>query len=281
MLISVIVSTYNRPDALHAVLRSLSKQSDQRFEIIVADDGSGRETGNVVRDWQTRWNGRIVRVRHADEGFRLAAIRNRAIAVSSGDYLIFLDGDCISPPDFIARHRRLSEPGWMVCGHRLMLAEALSKRAVQENLAIEDWTFGRWLGELRRGSIDRLSPFARLPGSAWRRRLIRHCTHKARGCNMAVWRSDLVNVDGFDADFVGWGHEDNDLATRLGMIGVRLKDGRWATGVFHLWHRLADRSNETKHWDDIASAIASGRVKPKRGLSSVKDEMASLDGSRL
>lgn len=268
-LISVIVSTFDRPRALDAVLRALSKQSDEHFEIVVADDGSGSETADVVRGWQTRWNGRIVHVWHSDEGFRLAEIRNRAIVASSGDYLVFLDGDCIPRIDFVAEHRRLADAGWMVCGHRVMLPETFTRVAMQGCLPIEVWTFGQWVGELRRGSIDRLSPFLRLPGSAWRRLSIRRRTRKVRGCNMAVWRSDLLNVDGFDAELMGWGHEDNDLATRLLMTGIRLKDGRWATGVLHLWHEPADRSSETRHWQHIALAIKTGRILAARGLSSL------------
>jgi glycosyltransferase involved in cell wall biosynthesis len=272
VLISVIVSTYNRPDALDAVLRALSKQLDKRFEIMVADDGSGPETAAVVRDWRTRSKGVIVHVWHADRGFRLAEIRNRAIAASSGDYLVFLDGDCIPRRDFIAEHRRLAEPSWMVCGHRLMLPETFTKATIEGRLPIEDWSFGRWLGESTRGSIDRFSPFLRAPGGAWRRMSVRHRTKKVRGCNMAAWRTDLLAVDGFDAELVGWGHEDNDLATRLGMAGIGLKDGRWATGVLHLWHELADRTSETRHWDHIASALAVGRVTAVRGLSHLQDD---------
>lgn len=271
MLISVVVSTYNRPGALGAVLRALSKQTDKNLEIVVADDGSEAETAEIVRDWQTRSEIRIVHVWHPDKGFRLAEIRNRAIVASSSNYCVFLDGDCIPSTDFVAQHRRLSEPGRVVCGHRLMLAEAFTRRVTRQDLAIEDWTFGRWLNEFRRGSIDRLSPLARLPGSSWRRRLIKGRMKKVRGCNMAVWRSDLLKVDGFDANFVGWGHEDRDLATRLCMTGASLKDGRWATGVFHLWHDVADRSVELEHWDRIAKSIKSGRFWAMKGLTAVTD----------
>jgi glycosyltransferase involved in cell wall biosynthesis len=272
LLISVIVSTFDRPDALDAVLRGLSKQSDGHFEIVIADDGSGPETADVVAAWRRLWSSRISHVWHPNKGFRLAEIRNRAVAACAGDYLIFLDGDCIPRKDFVAAHRRLADPGWMVCGHRLMLDEVLTRTAMQDRLPIEDWTLGHWTGALRRGSINRLSPFMRLPDGAWRRFLIRRRTKKVRGCNMAVWRSDLIGVDGFDAALVGWGHEDNDLATRLCMTGVGLKDGRWATGVLHLWHKPADRSSEMRHWDHIGAAIAEGRAVATRGLSTLQDE---------
>ncbi len=120
-LISVIVSTYNREDALDVALRALSRQSDRNFEIVVADDGSG--TGN--RAGGARMGGAkpvpIKHVWHEDRGFRLAEIRNRAIRASIGAYIIFLDGDCIARRDFVAAHRRLAAPGWFVTGTRVLL----------------------------------------------------------------------------------------------------------------------------------------------------------------
>lgn len=217
-----------------------------------------------------RWHGCFAHAWQPDAGFRLAEVRNRAVAITSGDYLVFLDGDCIPRSDFVAEHRRLAEPGWMVCGHRLMLSEALTQNVVGEHLPVEDWTFSKWTGELCRGSIDRLTPLLRLSGTAWRRYLIRTRTRKVRGCNMAVWRSDFLEVDGFDATFVGWGHEDYDLAARMQMIGVSLKDGRFATGVLHLWHPPADRTRETAHWERISATVAAKRMLAHCGLSGLK-----------
>src|SRR5215212_3540345 len=107
-LISLIVSTYNRPDALGACLRSLSRQTDRNFEIAVADDGSGAETRDLVKSWTANSSVPLKHVWQEDRGFRLAEIRNRAIVASAGDYLVFLDGDCIARPDFIVAHRRLA-----------------------------------------------------------------------------------------------------------------------------------------------------------------------------
>src|SRR5262245_58906989 len=121
-LISVIVTTYNREDALDAVLAALSRQSDRAFEVVIADDGSGPSTAAVVESWRSRVGVPLSHVWQADRGFRAAEIRNRALLVTRGGYCVFLDGDCIARPDFIATHRRLAEPGWFVTGNRVLLA---------------------------------------------------------------------------------------------------------------------------------------------------------------
>src|SRR3981081_798846 len=115
-LISLIVATYNREDALAAVLRSLSRQTDRDFELLVADDGSGTATAPVLPEWPALMPVRLKHIWHPDRGFRLAEIRNRAIRASAGSYCVFFDGDCIARPDFVAPPRRLRDPGWCAAG---------------------------------------------------------------------------------------------------------------------------------------------------------------------
>ncbi len=110
-LISVIITTYNREDALEAVLRSLARQTDKDFEVVVADDGSRPATAKAIDAWKAKIGSRVAHVWHEDKGFRAAEIRNRAIQASRGAYCIFLDGDCLVRPDFVVIHRRLAEPG--------------------------------------------------------------------------------------------------------------------------------------------------------------------------
>ena len=110
-LISVILTTYDREDALAAVLRSLSRQSDRRFEVVVADDGSGSATKALLEAWRERLGVPLIHVWHEHRDFRAGEIRNRAILASHGAYCVFLDGDCLVRPDFIATHRRLAERG--------------------------------------------------------------------------------------------------------------------------------------------------------------------------
>ena len=273
-LISVIVTTYNREDALGAVLAALSRQSDRRFEVVVADDGSRPETAAVVRRWQPRLAARLDHVWQFDRGFRAAEIRNRAISACRGDYCVFLDGDCIARPDFIASHRRLAEPGWFVTGTRALLSPALTDLVLRQRLQPEIWSAWQWTQWRRRGGVNRLSALLRLPLGPLRK-LRAGRWRGARSCNLAVWRADLEQVDGFDASFCGWGREDSDLLIRLLHCGVRRKDGRFATAVIHLWHPEADRAQLTANDARLDALLDSRRVQAQRGLSALPQPAAA------
>jgi glycosyltransferase involved in cell wall biosynthesis len=269
-LISVIVTTYNRADALEAVLAALARQTDRQFEVVMADDGSGPATSAVIDRWRSRIGAPLNHVWQVDRGFRAAEIRNRAILASHGDYCIFLDGDCLVRLDFIARHRRLAEPGWFVTGNRVLLSPALTETVLREGLHPDTWTAGEWVRERLRGGVNRLAAVPRVPlGPA--RKLTARQWRGARSCNLAVWRSDLDRVDGFDARFSGWGREDSDLLIRLIHSGVRRKDGRFATGVIHLWHAEADRARLSANDALMDVTLSSTRTRAQLGLSALRE----------
>jgi glycosyltransferase involved in cell wall biosynthesis len=268
-LISVIVTTYNRADALEAVLAALARQTDRQFEVVMADDGSGPATSAVIDRWRSRMGAPLSHVWQVDRGFRAAEIRNRAILASHGDYCIFLDGDCLVRLDFIARHRRLAERGWFVTGNRVLLSPALTETVLREGLHPDTWTAGEWVRERLRGGVNRLAAVPRVPlGPA--RKLTARQWRGARSCNLAVWRSDLDRVDGFDARFSGWGREDSDLLIRLIRSGVRRKDGRFATGVIHLWHAEADRARLSANDALMDVTLSSTRTRAQLGLSALR-----------
>jgi len=273
-LISVIVTTYNREDALDLVLRSLAHQSDQNFEIVVADDGSGSDTLRIVENWAARLPIPLKHVWHEHDGFRGGEIRNRAIRASAGELCIFLDGDCMARPDFLATHRRLAEPGWFVAGNRILLSAKLTDAVLAGGVAAETWDFARLVRERLRGRVNRLPPAVRLPLGPLRK--IRCNDWKgAKTCNLAVARSDLDRVDGFDDSFRGWGLEDSDLVVRLFHAGVRRKDGRFATGVLHLWHPEADRSGLPENERRLHEVLTGDRIEAKRGLSTLGGELTT------
>lgn len=265
-LISVIVSTYNWEKALDAALRALSRQTDRHFEIVVADDGSGPATADVVCEWASKTSVSIRHVWQEDRGFRKSEILNRSIHESCGSYVVFLDGDCIARRDFVAAHRRLAEPGWFVTGVRALLSPDLTQRILRQGLEPELWGLGRWTTERIRGHVNRMVPLLGLRLGPMRKLTPRRWWG-ARGCNMAAWRKDLDKVDGFDTSFEGWGREDSDVLIRLIRAGVGRKDGRCATGVLHLWHREADRSALAENDRQLYEVLHSDRVLARRGLS--------------
>jgi glycosyltransferase involved in cell wall biosynthesis len=270
-LISVIVSTYNREDALDAVLRALAHQTDRHFEIIVADDGSGPATAAVVAAWAAKAAVPVRHVWHEDRGFRLADIRNRGILAAAGAYIIFLDGDCIARPTFVAAHRRLAEPGWFVTGTRILLSQDLTGSILRDGLEPESWGLPHWLARRWRREINRIMPLMDLRLGALRKRVSTRW-RGARGANMAFWRRDLDKVDGFDTSFKGWGREDSDIFIRMIRAGVRRKDGSYATGVLHLWHREADRSALAENERQLEDVLRGDRITARRGLAATVQE---------
>ncbi|MEA2879019.1 MAG: hypothetical protein QOF14_4215 [Hyphomicrobiales bacterium] len=273
--VSLIVSTYNRPDALGAVLRSLARQTDRNFEIVVADDGSGPQTREVIDGWVSKVGVPLRHVWQEDRGFRLAEIRNRAIAASAGSYLIFIDGDCIARPDFVAAHRRLAEPGYFVGGNRVLLSKTLTEAILADDLEAEVWPLASWAVFRARGQVNRLMPLLTLPLGALRKRLATEW-EGVRGGNFAFFRADLDKVDGFETSFVGWGLEDSDIVIRMIRAGVKRKDGRFATGVLHLWHQDADRSQFDANQEKLDELLENDRVRALRGLSALEHDRGAV-----
>lgn len=266
MLVSVVVTTYNRPDALRAVLDGLAAQTDRDFEVIVADDGSREDTRALVGQVSSGFPVPLTHVWQEDKGFRAGAARNRAAERARGRYLVFLDGDCIPRDDFIARHRALAEPGWMVAGNRVLLSEPFTAQALSDRLPLHAWTAAQWMQARERGDINRTLPLMNLALGPLRK-IAAHRWQRIRSCNLGVWTDDFRRVRGFDETFEGWGFEDSDLAVRLLNAGVRRKEGAFATGVLHLWHRENDRKHEGRNWELLQQRIASRETLPAKGLS--------------
>lgn len=268
--ISIILSTYNRPKALFVVLSCLCHQNDDNFEIIVADDGSDSITSDVIQNFQSRHPTLSIRhVWHEKNGFRLARIRNLAVKESTGDYLIFLDGDCAPPQDFIRRHRDLAEDGWAVYGQRILATQEYTN-TVEANpvplLTETYWTFANFFSLLVNRHVNRAFPALFFPGNNWRKAKPQHW-QKIRGCNWAMWRTDYMAINGSDESFEGWGAEDKDVAVRLINYGVRIKNGQNSSFVLHLWHPLASRSFNEHNSKIVESRIRNGTINPFKGMN--------------
>lgn len=263
---SVVVSTYERPEALRAVLLGLSRQRDRNFEVLVADDGSGPGTAEVVERARGAWfEDRLHHVRQDDDGFRLARVRNLAARSARGERLVFLDGDCVPRPGFVGSHRRIA-PGVATCGRRALLSSAATDR---------------WLADVTRHPVP--GPFGQM--AMWARREMNRPPalvdppfaalgrplgwRRFRGMNHGVHREDYLAVDGNDQAFTGWGFEDSDLAIRLLAAGVRLVWAGRGSTVLHLWHPEADRRCEGENLARLESVQRSGRVRATEGMSTL------------
>ena len=267
--ITVIVNTYNWVPALNLSFRSLMAQTDRDFEIVVADDGSGEETRQLVQKLAAATDIAVNHVWHEDIGFRRTQILNKAIEASRGDYLIFLDGDCITQPDFIRQHRRLAKPGYLVTGSRIMMGPDLSA----ELCARGDVDFSALKHHALRyragGQLAKVIPlFARLPDAGFRN-YHKFTWRRVKGCNIGSWKRDAVRIGGYDEGLTGWGHEDVDFVFRMYEAGIERRSGTWATEVLHIWHKMADRSKAEGNWQTVMSRIqASSRI--AAGKSNVK-----------
>ncbi len=258
-MISIVITTYNRSEALLPVLAALADQNDQGFEVIVADDGSTEFHQNAIQAAAARLGLPLTHVWHPDVGFTASRVRNLGVASAAGAYVVLLDGDCVPEIDFVRRHRRLMEPGCFVNGSRVLLSQRLTQAVVAGEVQVHGRSAAFWLRACLRGDASKLTGLLRLPDFSGRR----HAAFQWKGirsCNMGVWRQDYEAVDGFDESFVGWGHEDADFVLRLHNAGVQRKNGFCATEVFHLWHAQASRAEESKNAATVRERMRTAQV---------------------
>lgn len=262
---AVIVTTYNRPDALAAVLEGYCHQSDREFSLVVADDGSTEETAAVVQQFSRRDGLAVTHVWHEDQGFRAAAIRNRAVSSTNADYIVFTDGDCVPSHNFVKAHKTLAEPGYFLGSNRVLLGEPFTSQVLRERLPIHTWHWLTWAEVWLRRDVNRLLPLMTLPDGAFRKRMPDRW-EGVKTCNLSVWRSDLVRVNGLDESYEGWGLEDSDLVIRLIHAGVKHKNARCAAPVFHLWHREQDRRHLPDNQKRLDDLLQSATIRAAVGL---------------
>jgi len=266
--ISFIVLTYNRPDALLAVLRSLADQCRPGDQVLVADDGSRAHCVELLRDQVPSFPCPISHVWHEDRGFTASAARNRAALQASESYLVFLDGDCVPGPAFVENHRALAERGCFVNGSRVLLDKALTEFVLADKLNLARLPASFWVRAWFSGHANKLHHLLPWPRN-WRGIHRVFSWRGIRSCNFGVWRDDFFGVNGFDQVFQGWGHEDADLVLRLHHAGRARKNGFLATEVFHLWHPENPRLNESINRARVMERRDTGTLWAESGLSQI------------
>lgn len=258
MRLSLIVSTYNNPAPLEAIFARLAADdSGKPFEVIVADDGSGPKTRELIEKWAKQAPFPIKHVWHEDMGFRKTRILNIAITKTEGDYVVFLDGDCLPGRNFVADHIALAERGTFVQGRRAFVEEKkvanlLAGRTTVLKLSLTGHVSGlfkaiRW-------------PMPIIKRNQEQRGLI--------GCNLAIWREDLFAVNGFDEAYEGWGiGEDSDLCSRLYHLGLQRKFVYGRALVFHLNHPQLDKKHVPESLRRLEETIRTKKIRCENGLN--------------
>jgi glycosyltransferase involved in cell wall biosynthesis len=231
---SLIITTYNRADALLLVLRSIELQTLMPNEVIIADDGSGDDTKAIINAFQKTSDLNIIHSWQKDNGFRAAKSRNKAIAKSSSDYIILIDGDMILHPKFIQDHVNNAESGYFIQGTRVLLTKNTTSKALKD-MNIQFSFFSKGV-QNRKNTIH----------SNFLSKLFSKKKNYLRGiktCNMAFFKKDCINVNGFNNDFEGWGKEDSEFIVRLLNSGINRKNLRFNALQFHLWHNENTRAS--------------------------------------
>jgi glycosyltransferase involved in cell wall biosynthesis len=234
MNLTLVITTYNWPEALKAVLLSVQCQNRLPTEVIVADDGSDQRTRELVERFQAHLGVPLIHSWQEDLGFRAARSRNLAIAKAGGDYIVMIDGDMILHPSFIKDHSDYAKRGYFIQGVRAKLSEA-GTQSVLEGINVNIKSFDSRLKSKRYALHSKM--LSRLFSGT---RLVNKLS-MIQTCNMAFFRSDCIEVNGFNEDFIGWGREDSEFGARLLHAGVKRRDLRFNAVAYHLHHEGASR----------------------------------------
>ncbi|NBI12426.1 glycosyltransferase [[Haemophilus] felis] len=237
---SLIITTYNRPDALEAVLHSVLYQTELPDEVIVADDGSTGETSAVIQRLQKDFPVPLIHSWQEDKGFMLAEARNRALAKVKKDYIVIVDGDMVLHPKFISDHKKAAKKGLFIQGSRVVLTEQKTQELLANGKtprALKWYEKGletRFEKRLSAIHFPLLTNFILNKEKQYKYQGI-------RGCNMAFFKEDAIAINGFNNDFVGWGREDSEFVARFFSHGGKRANIKFAAIAYHLWHNEAAR----------------------------------------
>lgn len=252
--ISIIVTTFNSPDALRWVLGALANQTLLPVEVIVADDGSVTETREIIDQLRCSFPCRLFHSWQADSGFRLSRSRNLAVLKATGDWLIFLDGDCVMPENFLSIHQKIISQNCLINCSRKLLSREITGQLISSDfykLALTRYCSGRKFLSLPLGFLRDY------PVRSWR---------LLRGFFISVDRILFDKIAGFDEAYSSWGLEDSDFAVRALRAGGRLRDGRYSGAVLHLWHSENGDGPSPSNACKFQSLLMSKRQEPMCSL---------------
>ncbi len=233
--ISVIFTTYNSVAWLEKVLWGFHYQTDNNFEVIVADDGSREETKEAIERFKKNTHLEVQHVWQPDDGFQKCRIMNKALKAAKGDYVLFTDGDCIPRNDFVAVHRKHAEEGFYLSGGYFKLPMDISKRINRADIETGRAFDSQWLLD---NGLKKTHKISKLTARGWWAKFMNSVTPTNRtwnGHNASGWKKDLFDINGFD-ESMQYGGQDCELGYRLRHNGIKAKQIRYSAICVHLDH---------------------------------------------
>ncbi len=259
---SLIIATYNWPEALELVLMSVQKQVLLPNEVIIADDGSTEKTRALIQNFQKNFPIPLIHVWHKDDGFKLAEIRNKAISKASFDYIIQIDGDVILHKNFIKGHLKMAKKDTYLRGSRVLLSDSFSTNILQNKKIKYDWYIPGLLNKMNALYLPFLSILLKSTTTDSAK-----VATSARGCNMSFWKTDLIEINGYNEAMTGWGREDSEICVRLINAGKNREIIKFDAIQYHIHHPSNSREKLNINHAILENAIQKKIVFCKNGLS--------------
>ncbi len=235
MKLSIIISTYNAEEWLKKVLLGYSIQSEDDFEIIIADDGSTEKTKHLIDSFRSKFKHNIQHVWQEDNGFRKCKILNKAIINANADYLLFTDGDCIPRKDFVATHLKYKDDGHFLSGGYFKLPMSISKIISEDDILNQNCFKISWLKKQKIKANFKLTKLIKNSFFNGFMNWITTTKPSWNGHNSSGYKKDILEINGFNED-MEYGGEDRELGERLYNNGIFSKQIRYSAICVHLDH---------------------------------------------
>lgn len=234
--VSLVVTTYNNEKYLEQVLKSIESLDYLPNEVLIADDGSGKNTANLISKFKQNFPCELRHIWHEDRGFRASAIRNKAINSAKSEYIIIIDGDMVLDRNFILDHLKFAKKNQILQGSRVVLNESQTVSIIRGGNVCEFKSF----------KSTRNAILSKLIYKSWAIKLDffnkKDFIKGIRSCNMSFYKSDCMAIGGFNESFIGWGREDSEFVARFLFNGGELRRMKFAGIAYHLYH--AENSRE-------------------------------------
>lgn len=224
--ISLIIPFYKKIDFLKLIFKNIDKQSYKNFEVIIAEDDNNPETVKLIEEQKKNAHYKIHHISQEDKGFRKGKIMNKAILKAEGEFITFIDGDCIPHKHFIKEYYKNKEEGCALFGRRVLVSEQLTNKLIHNNSTEKLNILNLILSKSQRVEDGLYLPF----------RTYKDGHRGLYGNNWGVYKKYLLEINGFDEDFLGLA-DDVDIEWRLVKNGLKLKKMKNKAIVYHLNHK--------------------------------------------